>query len=181
MQTITTNETEGAVGADELQPTNTLVHDGLATSFKLGERMFSPEEVAQLAVALGLDRKASRPTVLDLRSLGAFSNYFAILSAANGRQVVAVAEGIRMYFKKTFGVSPLSNEGHESQHWILLDYGFLFVHVFQDATREKYGLEQLWSKARLVPCTEGSANALLTEAKELDSALRPNLDGLNQV
>lgn len=137
------------------------------TTFPLGDRRFSREEMAVLAVAAAMDKKAFRPVLLDLRSQGAFTEYFAIVSATNARQVTAVAEGVRMFFKQSFGLSPLSVDGLESQTWVLLDYGFLFVHVFQDPTRELYALEQLWSKGRLVAFTEESAGALYGDVRAL--------------
>jgi ribosome-associated protein len=122
----------------------------LSQGFELAGRKFTPEEVVTLAIASGMEKKAQRPVALDLNRLGAFANYFAILSATNGRQVVAVAEGIRLFIKQTFGISPITVDGLETQQWVFLDYGFMFVHVFQEATREMYSLEQLWSKGQLV-------------------------------
>ena len=142
----------------------------LQTTFPIGDRRFSREDMAVIAIAAAMDKKAVRPVLLDLRSQGAFTEYFAIVSASNARQVSAVAEGIRMFFKHTFGLQALSVDGMESQTWVLLDYGFLFVHVFQEPTRELYQLEQLWSKGRLVEFTEESANALFIETKNLAKA-----------
>jgi len=139
----------------------------LQTTFPIGDRRFSREDMAVIAIATAMDKKAVRPVLLDLRNQGAFTEYFAIVSASNARQVSAVAEGIRMFFKQTFGLQALSVDGMESQTWVLLDYGFLFVHVFQEPTRELYQLEQLWSKGRLVEFTEDSANALFIETKGL--------------
>jgi ribosome-associated protein len=142
----------------------------LQVTFPIGDRRFSREEIAVIAVAAAMDKKAVRPVLLDLRSQGAFTEYFAIVSASNARQVSAVAEGIRLFFKQNFGLQALSVDGMESQTWVLLDYGFLFVHVFQEPTRELYQLEQLWSKGRLVEFTEESANTLYLEAKSLAQA-----------
>jgi|GEM_PF-285954 len=142
------------------------------TTFRIGDRAFSREEMALLAVAAALDKKAFRPALLDLRAQGAFTEFFAIVSAGNGRQVNAVAEGVRMFFKHNFGLTPITVDGLESQTWVLLDFGFLFVHVFQDPTRELYALEQLWSKGRLVAFTEESVNTLCDEAKRLGAEER---------
>ena len=139
----------------------------MSKGFELHGRKFSPEEVVVLAIAIAMEKKALRPVALDLNRLGAFANYFAILSASNGRQVVAVAEGIRLFIKQVFGISPVTVDGLETQQWVFLDYGFVFVHVFQDATREMYALEQLWSKGQLVQFTESSASDLLVEVRGL--------------
>ena len=142
---------------------------------KAGERILEREELVKLALAIGLEKKATRPLAIDLRSQGAFTEYFAILSAANGRQVAAVAEEIRIFFRDQLGLQPVSIDGREARTWILLDYGFLFVHVFQEPTRELYALEQLWSKGRYMTPTEQELSALLSEVK----AALPQASGID--
>ncbi|MBM3383087.1 MAG: ribosome silencing factor [Betaproteobacteria bacterium] len=132
---------------------------------KAGERILEREELVKLAMAIGLEKKAMRPMAIDLRSQGAFTEYFVILSATNARQVAAVAEEIRLFFRDNLSLQPVSIDGREARTWILLDYGFLFVHVFQEPTRELYALEQLWGKGRYITPTEQELSALLTEVK----------------
>ncbi len=59
-----------------------------------------------------------------------------------------------MFFKTAFGLNPVSVDGMETCTWVLIDYGFMFVHIFQEPTRDLYQLEQLWSKARNLPASE---------------------------
>ena len=40
-----------------------------------------------------------------------------------------------------YGIEPRSKEGYESQTWILLDYGDVMVHVFDEENRGFYNLE----------------------------------------
>lgn len=141
----------------------------ISKSFRLGDREFTTEEMSILAVAAGMEKKAFRPVVMDLRSQGAFMEFFTILSATNARQVGAIADGIRMFFKTNFGMHPLAMDGVESLTWVLLDYGFFFVHVFQEPTRELYQLEQLWSKGRLLPLSEEVVQSLYAETLSLCS------------
>ncbi|MEN9809454.1 MAG: hypothetical protein RLZZ488_1021 [Pseudomonadota bacterium] len=132
---------------------------------RAGERILEREELVNLALAIGLEKKATRPLAIDLRSQGAFTEYFAILSATNARQVAAVAEDIRLFFRDELGLQPVAVDGREQRTWILLDYGFLFVHVFQEPTRELYSLEKLWSKGRYLTPTEQELAQLLSEIK----------------
>lgn len=128
-----------------------------------GTMAVSHEEFATLAVGVGIEKKAYAPVLLDLRAQDAFTEYFAILSANNARQVAAVAEGIRLFFKENLGLYPVSVDGMESLDWVLLDYGFLFIHVFQKETRDLYRLEEMWSKARLIPVDEAGFQRLVQE------------------
>lgn len=132
---------------------------------RAGERILEREELVKLALAIGLEKKATRPLAIDLRNQGAFTEYFAILSATNARQVAAVAEDIRLFFRDELGLQPVAVDGREQRTWILLDYGFLFIHVFQEPTRELYSLEKLWSKGRYMTPSEQELAQLLAEIK----------------
>ncbi len=137
---------------------------------KLGGRLFSPEELSTLAIAVGLEKKAFRPVLIDLRPQGAFTEYFAIMSATNPRQASAIAEEIRLFFKNTFGVHPVTADGFEAATWVLLDYGSFFIHVFQESTRDMYRLENLWSKGRFIDVKEQILENTLKEVRGLAQA-----------
>ena len=135
-------------------------------SVTYNSRIYTHEELALLSVGLCLEKKAVRPVVLDLSELGAFTNYFAIVSAANSRQVYAIAEDVRVFFREHFNLTPMSVDGLDSGTWALLDFGFMFVHVFQEPTREVYQLEKLWSKGRLIDVTHERLEDLLSPFKK---------------
>lgn len=124
-------------------------------------QIFPNEEMALFAVAEALEKKATCPVILDLKESVSFTDYFVIVSASNPRQAYAIAESVRMYFKRHFEFFPMSIDGLDSSTWILLDYGFMFVHVFVETSREVYGLERLWSKAPMVPISEEHLEKLL--------------------
>ncbi len=42
------------------------------------------------------------------------------------------------------GEEPLHREGYRGGTWVLLDYGCIAIHVFNQEAREFYGLERLW-------------------------------------
>ena len=132
-----------------------------AASQSLGKVRVSHEEFAILGIGAGIERKAFAPVLLDLRTQHAFTEYFAILSASNPRQVAAVADGIKKFFRENLGVRPHSVDGMESLNWVLLDYGFVFFHIFQGETRQIYKLEEMWSKARLLPLDESSFRSIV--------------------
>lgn len=44
-------------------------------------------------------------------------------------------------------MAPLSTEGFDSARWVLLDFGDIVVHVFDEPMRGFYDLDGLWGDA----------------------------------
>lgn len=107
------------------------------------------KELALKAVSYGQEIKATRPVLMDVRKLTAMTDYFVIMSAANKRQVEAIADNIKLSFKDNLDILPEAEERDDKSHWILLDYGDFVVHVFLEDTREYYDLERLWGDAEI--------------------------------
>ena len=49
--------------------------------------------------------------------------------------------------KTEHDLAPLSVEGFDAARWVLLDYGDIVVHVFDEPMRGFYDLESLWADA----------------------------------
>src|SRR5262245_5137607 len=105
-----------------------------------------PKAVAT-AVEAALDKKAMDTVVLDLRKADGFTDYFVICSAANARQITAIADAVQETLKQRLGERPAVAEGVKSSEWILLDYFNFVVHIFSRECRAFYGLERLWGNA----------------------------------
>ena len=106
--------------------------------------------LAQEAVKLALDKKASDPVLLDLRELEAVSDFFVVVSAASEVQVKAVADFVEEQLREDSGAKPWHVEGLDGRRWVLLDYVDVVVHVFHEKTREYYLLERLWGDAKRI-------------------------------
>jgi ribosome-associated protein len=88
-----------------------------------------------------------------MKDLVAFTDYFVVCSGESTTQVKAVAEHIEETLSKE-KVRPLGVEGFDYSHWVLMDYGDVIVHVFEDETRRYYELEKLWLDAPRVQLNE---------------------------
>lgn len=99
-----------------------------------------------IAARAAEDKKAADVKILDLRDLTLVADYFVICSGRTFIQVQSVAQGI-MDSMSEEGYSPRHIEGLRLARWVLIDYGDIVVHVFQQDDREYYGLERLWGDA----------------------------------
>ncbi len=85
--------------------------------------------------------------------MATFTDYFVICSGESTTQVKAIAEHVGSEFMK-HALTPLSIEGLRYAHWVLMDYGDVIVHIFEEETRAYYELEKLWLDAPRVNVEE---------------------------
>jgi ribosome-associated protein len=111
------------------------------------ERSF---ELAQAAAREAEDNRGQNVVVLDMRDQTSIFDYFVIVTGTSNRQLRAISDGIDDVLQKQFGHRRVGREGYEDSHWILLDYGSIVVHMFDEATRDYYRLEDLWAGAQPV-------------------------------
>lgn len=114
------------------------------------------QERAQLCVAYALDKKAFNVRLLDVRKISSLTDYLLIVSGRSDRQVQAVADSIHLGLKKDHATMPLAIEGQKEGRWVLIDYGDVMVHIFQESVREYYDLDGLWSEAEELSIAEGT-------------------------
>jgi ribosome-associated protein len=101
------------------------------------------QEKVREGLTAALDRKASAVLVFNLTELTTMADYFVLTTANSDRQARAIADAI----VERIG-SPLSVEGLQTATWILMDYGDVVFHVFQEQARRFYALERLWGDAQ---------------------------------
>lgn len=95
--------------------------------------------------ALAADDKLATDTIIiDVGEVFAVSDHFVVTSGSNPRQVRAIVDEIEQRVRAAGGPSPVRVEGVEDREWVLMDYGPFVVHVFLQAQRDFYRLEQLW-------------------------------------
>ncbi|MBT8338958.1 MAG: ribosome silencing factor [Desulfatitalea sp.] len=102
-----------------------------------------------LYVQAALGKKAENLVVLDVRGLTSIADVFIICHGRSNRQVEAIADHIQ-HFLRDRSIKPLSIEGKNDGHWVLMDYGHVVIHVFYEETRAFYDLEGLWVDARRI-------------------------------
>ena len=111
-------------------------------------------ERAMKCAALALDKKALDVKVLEIGRLSSIADYLVLASGRSDKQTQAIADSIRQGLKK-FGKA-LDIEGVKEGSWIVIDYGDVIVHIFQEEVRRYYSLDELWSAAPSVPVPDES-------------------------
>lgn len=101
--------------------------------------------VAVTACRAADDKQATDLLVLDVADLLALVDLFVIATARSDRQLRAVGEAVEERLRAGHSLRPLRREGPAESGWLLLDYGDVVCHLFDQERREYYALERLWA------------------------------------
>ncbi|KUO51545.1 MAG: hypothetical protein APF76_12875 [Desulfitibacter sp. BRH_c19] len=103
-------------------------------------------DLAQVVAKAALDKKARDVVILKMDDVTIITDYFVLCTATNRTQAQAIAGNIEHEMKDR-DLKVLSREGLREATWILLDYGSVVIHIFQEDMRRFYDLETLWGDA----------------------------------
>ncbi|MDR1586798.1 MAG: ribosome silencing factor [Treponema sp.] len=111
--------------------------------------------VREIALELGRlleEHKGGSPTVLDLRDMNAWTDFFVIVTATSG----AHQDGLERHVKEFTlqrGIEILRRSrkpAAQDDDWRLIDLGAIVIHIMSDRARKFYELERLWSAAPII-------------------------------
>ncbi|WP_231943725.1 ribosome silencing factor [Aeoliella mucimassa] len=111
------------------------------------------ERSLQLAIAAArtaADNRGQNIRLLDMRGVTPEFDYFVIVTGNSRRQLHAISEEIDHCLEDDLGDKRIGIEGYSESRWILLDYGSVVVHLFDQETRDYYALEDLWQDSKPV-------------------------------
>lgn len=108
-----------------------------------------PQVLVEVAVEAAEDKKAMDITVLNIGEVSIVAEYFIICSSRSPVHARAIAEEIEERLKK-HNIGQPRREGYRTGQWVLLDYGSVVVHIFQEDQRRFYNLEHLWGDAQVI-------------------------------
>lgn len=105
----------------------------------------TPLELAHRVAALCGEKKATDVTILDMRGVCDYTDFFVLATGANARQTKAISDEVTGVLKQETRVVPRNVSGLPEATWIVADYLDIVLHVFDPETRAFYRLEDLWS------------------------------------
>ena len=104
------------------------------------------QHMAQTAARVAAGMFARDVTIIDLREVVSYTDYFVVASAETERQTRRIVEEVLDKMREE-GYRPRSRRVDEGSVWISLDFLDVVVHVFTDEARDYYRLESLWRGA----------------------------------
>ena len=109
--------------------------------------------MAQIACKAIDDKKGQDIKVIDIHTVSVIADYFVIASGTNSNQVQAIVDNVEEQLGRA-GFEAKQIEGNRNSSWILMDYGDVIVHVFDEENRLLYDLERIWRDGKVLEIDE---------------------------
>ena len=118
--------------------------------------MLPSRELAEIAVKALDSKKGKEIKLIRIDKITTLAEYFVICTGTSNTQINALGDEVEKELTEK-GEEPLYRGGT----WVLLDYGCVVVHIFNDEARKFYSLEHLWADGE-----EVDLSAILPHAEE---------------
>lgn len=109
--------------------------------------------MAQIACKAIDDKKGQDIKIIDIHNVSVIADYFVIASGTNSNQVQAIVDNVEEQLGRA-GFEAKQIEGNRNSSWILMDYGDVIVHVFDEENRLFYDLERIWRDGKILDVQE---------------------------
>lgn len=98
----------------------------------------------QIVIESVQEKKGLEITVLDLKEIASFTDYFVLCNGESEPQIKSIYKNIDEKLS-ALGVRPDHVEGRAENGWVLMDYDDFVIHIFSPEKRTYYDLERLWA------------------------------------
>ena len=110
-------------------------------------------ELTRLVIDALEDKKASDIRVIDISDVSVLADYFIIANGTNRNQIQAMSDEVEEKMGKA-GYPVKQVEGYNNAAWILLDFGDIVLHLFDQENRLFYDLERIWRDGQLMEISD---------------------------
>ncbi|APS00881.1 ribosome silencing factor [Pajaroellobacter abortibovis] len=113
----------------------------------------SHEQARRLALQIAtaaMEKKAASLEILDVRRHVDYTDFLVLMMGHSDRQVAALVYGIEEALRKKNKKIHCSVEGLPHAYWVIMDFGDVVAHLFQQQAHQLYDLEGLWMDAQRI-------------------------------
>ena len=107
------------------------------------------KELAKMIYKALDEKKAIDLKIIDIHEVSVMADYFIITSGSNPNQVRALVDNVDEKLSRA-GYQVKCVEGTMNSSWVLMDYGDVIVHIFDEENRLFYDLERIWRDGRVI-------------------------------
>ena len=95
------------------------------------------------------DKQAKETACYKIEAISTLADYMVIVSTTSSTQLKVIADEIQKVGKSSHYMQLNVGEPVD-EDWSVLDFGTVIVHLFSREARERYRLDELWSKGEVI-------------------------------
>lgn len=118
-------------------------NDVFVNEIELRIRQEERKQVEDLLALLD-GKKATDIIAIDVADKTIVADWFVICSGTSVIQVRAICDEVLEKYPE-IGLTLRRKEGYTEGRWIVLDFGYILLHIFYPEEREYYNIERLWT------------------------------------
>ncbi len=87
--------------------------------------------------------------MLDIKNYASYTDLIIICTATSKRQLDALSDALlfnRVLLKRSRG----RKNGNSDSGWIVVDYGDVVIHLFDEQLRQYYKISELWKEGKVL-------------------------------
>lgn len=100
-------------------------------------------KMALIAAEALEEKKGSEVKIIGIEKISTIADYFIIAGGSNRNQIQAMMDEVEEKLGRA-GFEPKHIEGRNTSGWVLMDYGDIVIHIFDEENRLFYDLERIW-------------------------------------
>lgn len=105
--------------------------------------MIEKEKLKDFILDILQEKNATNINYIKLDDSIALADYMIFATGRSVKNIGAIAQAISHELKHQYNF-PTNIEGLRESDWIVLDAGDVVLHLFNEESREKLGLDKLW-------------------------------------
>ncbi len=114
------------------------------------QEIFNSHQPPELAHAMSCawliaEQKGENLKVFNVSEKSSLAHFYVLASTQNKIQSQTISDRLRKFLKEKTSRN-ITVEGEQEAQWILVDFGSVIVHLFQESTRSIYDLDELWKE-----------------------------------
>ncbi len=110
----------------------------------------TPLEKAKKAASVLDEKKGRDVRILKMLNETVITDYFVIATATSSTHLKALCDEVEYRLRQEDSIQANRVEGYQGGGWILVDFGDVIVHIFDETNRDFFKLEKLWQNAEWI-------------------------------
>ena len=108
------------------------------------------EKIVKKLAAFIDEHNGQNTTILDISELNSWTDYFIVATVTSSGHLRGLLSQLYAIIESEGLILQWRHKKADDEKWVLLDCGFIVIHLMSQESREFYNLEKLWFNGKVL-------------------------------